>query len=158
MNARVPTPPASPPVHERAHTPTAEPMPLWKAGLVGGIAAIAINVALHALATLLGLFPGDVLVPGLERPIGLAMVVGATAAAALLQTVGFALVRLVMGIGAASRRTFRGIVYVVAVVSMGAPPRLDGATVLMILILEIMHVVAALVPERTLTIRSRRTA
>lgn len=157
MNAESP-PPAPQPVHERAHTPTAEPMPLWKAGLVGGIAAVGINVALFGLATFLGLFPRDVVVPGFERPVGLDMVVGATAAGAALQTLGFALVRLAMGIGAASRRTFRGIVYVIAVVSLGAPPRLDGAPLLMLLLLGIMHLVATLVPERTLTIRSRRSA
>lgn len=150
-------PPPRAPAYTPAYTPTAEPMPLWRAGVVGGVAAVAINAVIFGIATLFALFPDRVLAPGTDRPIGFMMVVGATAAAALLQSVGFALVRLVLGIGATSRRTFRGIVYVIGVLSLGAPVRLEEAPLLMIVVLEIMHLVATLVPERTLTIRARRS-
>lgn len=105
---------------------------------LAALAASAANAAIYLLARLAGVLPGEVLVSG--QPITLAPVVISSVVGAVGGGIVFALA------GLTARRPTRVFVWVAAValvLSFATPFTIPGAPAAMLLVLELMHVAAA---------------
>lgn len=123
---------------------------LW-VGLLAGVVAAVVNVVVYLLASAVGAMPQDVVVPG-QGPITLGAVVSVSFVPALLGALLFA------AMGRFTRRpirAFRVVAAVVLVLSFATPFTLSGAPVAMVVVLLLMHVIAAVVIAGVLTTLGR---
>ena len=116
--------------------------PRWQAGLLAAVTAAGINAVLFLLASVLGAFPSDVLLPRAEQPMTLGPIVIVSAFAALGGWLIFTLLRRF------TRRAvpiFVGLAVLVLALMAIPPFQIEGAPAAMIAWLQVMHVVAAAV-------------
>lgn len=114
---------------------------LWVAPLVAVVAAVATGLV-YLIASALGAVPADFVIESAGSPLTLGMVVVSTVVPALLAGVVYAL------LGRFTRRPVRNFVVlsgVLLVLSFATPLTIAGAPLSMVLVLELMHVVAAVV-------------
>ena len=124
---------------------------LWVVPLAAATAAVA-NAIVYLVASALGAMPQDVDANG-QGPITLAVVAVMSAQGAVVAAVVYALV------GWFARRpvrVFRIVAVVVLVLSFVTPFTIAGAPVTMVVVLLLMHVIAALVIVGILTTLAAR--
>ena len=123
---------------------------LWAAPLVA-VSAAAANAAVYFVASVLGMMSRDFVVQG-SGPLTLAPVVFSSLVGAVGAAVIFAIVAL---LARRPLRTFRIVAAVGLVLSFAAPLTIPEAPLSMILVLELMHVVAAVIIVGILTTLAR---
>ena len=127
---------------------------LPRAALLAALAAPAFNAALFGLGRFLGL---ELLVPlpGGVEPLRLSMVVAASLGAALL---GAATLGLLARLVARPFAVFRALAFLAMLLSLAGPLSLAGVDPRARTLLNAMHVSAAIVIVRVLTLVPRRPA
>ena len=123
---------------------------LW-AGPLAAVSAAVANAVVYFVASALGTMPEDFVVQD-SGPITLAPVVFSSLIGAAGATLVFVVVALLTR---RPIRTFRVVAAVVLVVSFATPLTIPGASLLLILTLELMHVVAAVIITGMLTTLAR---
>lgn len=121
---------------------------LWWASLLAGIAAIVANVLIYFIASAAGAIPQSVLIPGMNQPITVVLVILNSFVPAILAAV---LLALLNRFTRRPVRIFRIIAAVLLVLSFANPLTLPGAPLAMILALDLMHIVAAAIIVGVLT-------
>ena len=121
---------------------------LWWASLLAGVGAAAANTLIYVIASAAGAMPQTVLVPGVNQPIGLMQVIPNSFVPAILAA-GF--LALLNRFTRRPVRYFRIIAAVLLVLSFANPFIIPDAPLAMILVLELMHVIAAAVIVGLLT-------
>jgi len=121
---------------------------LWWASLLAGIAAIVANVVVYFIASAAGAIPQSVLIPGMNQPITVVLVILNSFVPAILAAV---LLALLNRFTRRPVRIFRIIAAVLLVLSFANPLTLPGAPLAMILALDLMHIVAAAIIVGVLT-------
>ena len=113
---------------------------LWWASLLAGVGAAAINAVIYVIASAAGAIPATVLVPGLNLPVTVVPVVLNSFVPAILAAIFLALLQR---FARRPIRLFRIIAAVLLVLSFANPFTIPGAPIAMILVLDLMHIVAA---------------
>ena len=121
---------------------------LWWASLLAGIGAIVANVLIYFIASAAGAIPQSVLIPGMNQPITVVLVILNSFVPAILAAV---LLALLNRFTRRPVRIFRIIAAVLLVLSFANPLTLPGAPLAMILALDLMHIVAAAIIVGVLT-------
>jgi hypothetical protein len=122
---------------------------LWWVTPLAGLAAALLNALLYLLARAAGALPLTVLLPNLNEPLGLRLVILNSLLPALLAGPLLAL------LGKWSKhpvRTFRLLAAIVFLLSLVTPFGIAQAPLPMVLVLELMHLVAAGVITYALTV------
>ncbi|MCS7055615.1 MAG: DUF6069 family protein [Thermoflexales bacterium] len=114
---------------------------VWKAGGLAAVASAAVNAVLYFLGRAIGSFPDTALNP-MGRPVDLFAVVLLSVMSVLAGTLVYWLLASRMDRPRANR-LFTIIAIVVVVVMIPSPFFVQGAPVSQIVIMEIMHLVAA---------------
>ena len=113
---------------------------LWWASLLAGLGAVVANVLVYFIVSAAGAIPSSVLIPGLNQPITVVLVIINSFIPALLAGV---LLALLNRFTRRPVRSFRIIAAVLLVISFVNPLTIPGAPLTMILALDLMHVIAA---------------
>ena len=113
---------------------------LWWASLLAGVGAAAINAVIYVIASAAGAIPATVLVPGLNLPVTVVPVVLNSFVPAILAAIFLALLQR---FARRPIRLFRIVAAVLLVLSFANPFTIPGAPIAMILVLDLMHIVAA---------------
>ena len=113
---------------------------LWWASLLAGVGAAAINAVIYVIASAAGAIPATVLVPGLNLPVTVVPVILNSFVPAILAAIFLALLQR---FARRPIRLFRIIAAVLLVLSFANPFTIPGAPIAMILVLDLMHIVAA---------------
>ena len=121
---------------------------LWWASLLAGVGAAVANTLIYLIASAAGAMPQSVLVPGINQPIGPMPVILNSFVPAILAAVFLALLNRFTR---RPVRIFRIVAVVVLVVSFVNPFTIPGAPLAMILVLDLMHVIAAAIIVGVLT-------
>ncbi len=121
---------------------------LWWASLLAGVVAAAVNAVIYFIASAAGAIPQTVLVPGLNQPITVVLVILNSFVPAILAAVVLALLNR---FARRPVRLFRIIAAVLLVISFANPLTIPGAPLAMILTLDLMHIVAAAIIVGVLT-------
>ncbi len=100
------------------------------------------NSAAYLAGASAGLFPQDVLIPGLGSPVTIARVLVSTTVGVGLGAVGFALLRR---FSRRPYRTFRIVAVVLLLASYSQPGMVLHAPIRMVLALNVLHTIAAAV-------------
>jgi hypothetical protein len=112
---------------------------IWRKGLIAIVVATAINAVLYFVGAALGWMPDTVLSPA-GLPITIVPVVVSTVVALVVATIVYSILNRFTD---NPNRWFTIIAVVLLVVSFASPLTLPGAPAMMIVLLELMHVVAA---------------
>ncbi len=115
-------------------------LPLWKAGLIAAAAAAVVNIAIYYAGLPAGAFPRDVLVPNANQPFTIFPILTASLIGV---TMGLLLFALIRRFSRKPLRIFIPLAVVVGLLSFYLPFTIPGAPLLMVLLLNLMHVVAA---------------
>ncbi|MCE7984794.1 MAG: hypothetical protein DYG89_26780 [Caldilinea sp. CFX5] len=124
---------------------TTQPKPaigrIWRNGVTAAVVAAVINAILFYIGVAAGDFPADVITP-IGQPITVVPVIGMSVLTIVLGTVGYT---VLSRITANPNRWFIIATALVFIVMFISPIQLQsaGASLLMVVLLEIMHVVAA---------------
>jgi uncharacterized protein DUF6069 len=121
---------------------------LWWASLLAGVVAAAVNAVIYFIASAAGAIPQTVLVPGMNQPITVVLVILNSFVPAILAAVVLALLNR---FARRPVRLFRIIAAVLLVISFANPLTIPGAPLAMILTLDLMHIVAAAIIVGVLT-------
>ena len=121
---------------------------LWWASLLAGVVAAAVNAVIYFIASAAGAIPQTVLVPGLNQPITVVLVILNSFVPAILAAVVLALLNR---FARRPVRLFRIIAAVLLVISFANPLTIPEAPLAMILTLDLMHIVAAAIIVGVLT-------
>lgn len=121
---------------------------LWWASLVAGAGAAMVNGLLYLIASAAGALPETVLVPGMNQPISIVLVVMNSFVPAIVAAVFLALLNRFTR---RPVRVFRIIAAILLMLSFVNPFTIPGAPLTMILALDLMHVIAAAIIVGVLT-------
>src|SRR5215813_10079029 len=113
---------------------------LWWASLLAGLAAAGVNAVIYVIESAAGAIPQTVLVPSMNQPITVVLVILNSFVPAILAGV---LLALLNRFTRRPVRLFRIIAAVVLLLSFINPFTIPGAPPAMIIALALMHVVAA---------------
>ena len=108
--------------------------------MLAGVGAAAINAVIYLIASAAGAIPATVLVPGMNLPVTVVPVVLNSFVPAILAAIFLALLQR---FARRPIRLFRIIAAVLLVLSFANPFTIPGAPIAMILVLDLMHIVAA---------------
>jgi hypothetical protein len=121
---------------------------LWWASLLAGLGAVVANVLVYFIVSAAGAIPNSVLVPGMNQPMTVVLVIMSSFVPALLAGV---LLALLNRFTRRPVRSFRIIAAVLLLISFVNPFTIPGAPLTMILALGFMHIVAAAIIVGVLT-------
>jgi hypothetical protein len=123
---------------------------LWWASLLAGLGATVANVVVYLIAAAAGAIPQTVLVPTFDQPtpITVVPVIINSFAPALVAGV---LLALLNRFARRPVRVFRVIAAIALVLSFANPFMIPGAPLVMIIVLNLMHVIAAAIIVGVLT-------
>ena len=121
---------------------------LWWASLLAGLGAVVANALVYFIVSAAGAIPNTVLVPGMNQPITVVLVIMNSFVPALLAGVFLALLNRFTR---RPVRSFRIIAAVLLLISFINPFMIPGAPLTMILALDLMHIVAAAIIVGVLT-------
>jgi hypothetical protein len=122
-----------------AEQPKAPIATIWCNGVTAAVVAAVINVILYYAGVTFGGFPPDVLTP-MGQPITVLPVIGMSVATILLGTLAYTILSRYT---ANPNRWFLIVTAIIFIVMLPNPLLIANAPVLMIVLLEVMHVVAA---------------
>jgi len=121
---------------------------VWRTGIVAAVVATVINAILFLVGSLFT-FPDDAITP-MGEPISLALVVIVTFIGGIVATIGYTALTRFLPVKVANRVMWVGAIIVL--LGMGLQPfGIENVPVAQIIILEIMHLVASLLPVGGLT-------
>lgn len=112
---------------------------IWRNGVTAALVATVINVILYYIGAAFGAFPPEVLTP-MGQPITVVAVIGMSAATILLGTLAYTILNRFI---ADPNRWFLIATAIVFIIMIPGPLGIANAPILMIVLLEVMHVVAA---------------
>jgi Family of unknown function (DUF6069) len=121
---------------------------LWWASLLAGVGAVVANALIYLIASAAGAIPETVLIPGMNQPITMVLVILSSFFPAILAAV---LLALLNRFTRRPVRLFRIIAAVLLLISFVNPLTIPGAPLTMILALDLMHIVAAAIIVGVLT-------
>jgi hypothetical protein len=121
---------------------------LWWASLLAGLGAVVANVLVYFIVSAAGAIPNSVLIPGMNQPITVVLVIMNSFIPAILAAV---LLALLNRFTRRPVRLFRIIAAVLLLISFVNPFTIPGAPPTMILALALMHIVAAAIIVGVLT-------
>lgn len=115
---------------------------IWRVGILSTLVATILNAALFLIGSAASAFPADALTP-LNEPLQFAPVIFLTIGGGLLATIGYTV--LTRSLSRSQAKRFMIIVAILVLLGMaGMPFSITNAPVMMIVILEVMHLIAAL--------------
>ncbi len=121
---------------------------LWWASLLAGLGAAVANAVVYFITSAAGAIPNSVLIPGMNQPVTVILVILNSFFPAILAAV---LLALLNRFTRRPVRLFRIIAAVLLVISFVNPFTIPGAPLAMILALDVMHIVAAAIIVGVLT-------
>ena len=125
---------------------------LWRVALLAGAVSAVANAIFYIIANALGAIPATVLIQPMNQPITIAPVIMSSSLSAIPAAIVLAL------LNAFTRqpiRLFHIVAVVVLALSFIQPFFIPGAPASMIIVLELMHVVAAIAITGILTTMAR---